>query len=211
MSTTTLSDPNEAKRVLEALGGTEDAKDSEQFIFTYPVDDILRMVQVTGMIPDTYAHQFYPTPPEIAEAVATAANVGPNHTVLEPSAGQGHLADMLPANQVTCVEVASLHCHILRTKGYADVIKADFLDWSPGRRFDRILMNPPFTKGQWIRHLEHAATLLASGGILVAVLPASASSKRDLLQGYTCTFSEPIPFPGTSIEVTIMTATRGMG
>lgn len=189
--------------VLVALGGAQ--RRDGAFAFDYPIASVIREVAASGMLPDQRAHQFYPTPRALAERAVELAEIEPGHTVLEPSAGQGAIGDLLPA-WATLVEVAELHCEILRAKG-RDPICADFLRWSPGRRFDRIVMNPPFDRGRWQLHLDHAATLLAAGGRIVAVLPAGARSCNSL-PGWSCTWSDPEPFPGTSIEVVVLVARR---
>lgn len=194
----------EACDVLASLGGIEVGS---QFLFTYDFHDVLSEVCFSGVIPDQRVHQFYPTPRPIAAHVVEAAAIEDHMTVLEPSAGQGNIADLLPKDRTTLVEVAPLNCRVLKAKGYPNIVQEDFLKWHPGRRFDRIVMNPPFTKQQWRRHLEHASDLLAAEGRIVAVLPVGAS-KRDVLPGWSCSWSDPMPFPGTSIEVTILVAER---
>jgi hypothetical protein len=196
----------EACAVLEALGGSPHSS-GLGFEFDYPAWPVIQEVAASGVIPDQKAHQFYPTPPDLARRVVEAADIQDGHSVLEPSAGQGALAKYLPEHAML-VEVSRLHCFALLQRGFKDILAADFLTWSPGRRFDRIVMNPPFAHGQWVRHLDHASDLLASGGRLVAVLPAGARSRKDLLPGFTCTWSEPEPFPGTSIEVVMLVAER---
>lgn len=199
----------EACDVLQMLGG--DPRPHGDFVFDYAAGPVIREVAISGMIPDQRSHQFYPTPTQLAARAVAAAQIQPHHSILEPSAGHGALASMLPAGMTgntTLVEVAALFCEVLKAKGLGTVIKADFLRWSPGRRFDRVLMNPPFTGNAWRMHLEHAASLVAGGGRLVAVLPSGARS-RDLLPGWACTWSDPEPFPGTSIEVVLLVADHG--
>lgn len=210
---------DEAKTVLESLGGVATAAGALCFSFDYDAEPIIRDVAVSGVIPDQKAHQYYPTPTGLAQRVVDLAEIGDDHTVLEPSAGQGALATHLRAQDqwrqgwvshpgATLVEASELHCRILRQKGFETVICRDFLSWAPGRRFDRVVMNPPFAGGRWHRHVEHAAELLAEGGRLVAILPSGAVGRKDLLSGFTCTWGDPEPFPGTSIEVVILVAER---
>lgn len=44
----------------------------------------------------------------------------------------------------------------------------------PLPKFDKIIMNPPFSGGQDIKHLLHAWTMLKHGGVLVAIVSDSA-------------------------------------
>ena len=48
--------------------------------------------------------------------------------------------------------------------------RADWLDPDTAR-YDRIVMNPPYSSGQWIRNLLVAWERLAPGGRLVALVP----------------------------------------
>ncbi|WP_141679674.1 methyltransferase, partial [Klebsiella pneumoniae] len=45
----------------------------------------------------------------------------------------------------------------------------DFLEYHPDRRYTRIIMNPPFHRGDDIRHIRRALTLLEPGGILTGI------------------------------------------
>ena len=70
-------------------------------------------------------------------------------------------------------------------------------------------MNPPFAGGRARAHLEAAASLLAAGGRLVAILPASLRGRDDLLQGMEHRWSQVFEdrFPGTSVRVAVLVAT----
>jgi hypothetical protein len=192
-----------AEQVLVALGGTPV---KHYWQFAYHPGQVLADVVASGCIPDQQAHQFYPTPERVAAAAVELAAIGPEHSVLEPSAGQGGLADLLPKDRTTCVEIAPLHCAILAAKGYT-VEEADFLAWAEHepRRFDRVVMNPPFSEGRAKLHTEAAAGLLSPAGVLVAVLPASFRGKDFLCGGATewlTVFNNE--FSGTSVDVVLM-------
>lgn len=198
---------DEAVRVVEALGGTVNEQGWCQF--DYQADEVLQELHITGCIPDRVAHQYYPTPDKLARLAAEAADIGPDHHVLEPSAGQGHLAKFLPLERTTCVEIAPLHCAILKARGY-QAVEADFLAWSrAGCRFDRIVMNPPFSEGRAQLHVEAAASMLGPEGKLVAILPASMRG-RLRLAGLDLQWSGVFEreFAGTSANVAILTAQR---
>lgn len=196
----------EARRVLESLGATR--VDDERYDFPYNPREVLLEVVASGCLPDRVAHQYYPTPTSLAQRAVDLAEIGPDHSVLEPSAGQGAIADLLPRACTVCVEVSRLHYLVLEAKGH-DVVRTDFLSWKGGP-FDRIVMNPPFSEGRWLAHVEHAADLLTNDGRLVAILPASARNRKGLLPGWDLTWSEDIAneFEGTSTVVVILVAER---
>ena len=114
----------------------------------------------------------------------------------------------MPKTVTTCVEISPLHCKVLEAKGL-NVVKADFLKWSSAYQFDRIVMNPPFSEGRWQAHLEHAASMLAADGRLVAILPSGARN-RDALPGWTLEWSRVFDneFAGASVSVVILSAQR---
>lgn len=176
--------------------------------FDYDPMPVLGQIIASGCIPDQKSHQFYPTPPGLAAILVAAADIGDGDTCLEPSAGTGAIADLLPKDMTTCVEVSVLHAAVLAQKGHA-VHCGDFLGFARccQTRFSRIVMNPPFSRGRWQAHVEAAAGLLAPGGRLVALLPESARRNLDL-PGLTMTWSGPYEnqFAGTSVSVVMLAA-----
>lgn len=96
-----------------------------------------------------------------------------------------------------------LHCRVLEAKGH-NVIEADFLQWSQmtPQRFDVVVMNPPYSEGRAVAHLNAAAALVKDGGRLAVILPAG-SDRKDLLPGWDCNWSAPIEgmFAGTGVRV----------
>lgn len=196
----------EVRDVIQGIGGVPQSE-ADCWSFSYAPGEVITSIVVSGCVPDHVAHQYYPTPGFLAARVIAAAEIGDQHECFEPSAGQGALADLMPLDRTICVEVSALHCQILRAKKHR-VAKADFLKWKPRKRFDRCVMNPPFSEGRWVRHLKHAASLMKQDGRLVAVLPTSARRRQELLEGWTLSWSEDIEFPGTSMTVAVLTATR---
>lgn len=191
----------EAGQVLEAIGGVWIGKNEYQF--DYDPGSVLAEIIRSGCIPEERSHQFYPTPPDLAQEVVELAGIEPHHACLEPSAGNGGLADFMPKTQTTCVEINELRCKVLEAKGYRWLM-GDFLTMGMMETYDRIIMNPPFSGGRAKAHVIEASRLLNPGGRLVAILPASA---KDLeLPGLTLKWSEPRSFPGTSISVVILEA-----
>lgn len=195
----------EACRVLESIGGTR--KDNH-YEFDYSYREVLHEILTSGCIPDVKSHQFYPTPAALAHRVIELAEIRPEHSCLEPSAGQGGLADLMPKDRTACVEVSATHCKVLEAKGHR-VWPGDFLvmEHTP---FDRVVMNPPFSDGRWQAHLQHAADMVTPGGRLVAILPSTAK-RSTVLPGFDLEWVGPLSnqFPGVSVEVVILVANRG--
>lgn len=200
---------DEAERILVSIGGVKTSENVWQFDY-YPNDVVGEIVR-TGCLPDVKAHQYYPTPANVAEAAIELAMDGatPGMNWLEPSAGQGGLADLMPKDDTACIEISELHCKVLEAKGHT-VTQGDFLQFSPQcKPYDRIVMNPPYSEGRWQEHTKHAASMVRPGGRLVAILPSSAKGK-DLLPGFFCEWSRLYEneFSGTSVSVVILTAVR---
>ncbi len=175
--------------------------------FDYDARDVLDDIKITARYPDFKSHQYYPTNETLADKAVMMAGVLDGHKCLEPSAGQGGIAKFLPVDSTTCIEVSRVHCDILEAKGF-NVECADFLEYAmkTNERFDRIVMNPPFSEGRAKLHLEAAYGLLKSGGRLVAILPSSFEGKQ-LVDGGSMVFSQIYAneFEGTSVNVVIVT------
>lgn len=119
---------------------------------------------------------FFPTPAGQADEMVAAADIQPEMTVLEPSAGMGHIADRIREAGVDpdVVEISGDRRELLEAKGY-NLIGSDFLDVTladtpDGAGYDRILMNPPFSDRRDAQHVQHAFSLLKPGGRLVAIV-----------------------------------------
>lgn len=193
-------------QVLQAIGGAEVS--GGVFAFDYDASEVIGELLVLGAIPDRQSYQYYPTPRWLAEQMVELAEIGEQDRCLEPSAGQGAIAGLMPAGRTVCVEASPLHCRVLTSRGL-DVCQADFLRWGETRQFDVICMNPPFSEGRAKAHLEHAAKLLAPGGRLVAVLPASLAGKN-LLPGLSTSYSSVYDgaFCHASVSVVVLTARK---
>lgn len=199
----TYKEPPSAQTVaiMERLGGASAEKGIWEF--GYRILPVIKELSRTGRIPEQKSHQFYPTPQALAEIAVAMAEIEPHHACLEPSAGQGGLADLMPKS-TTCVEVSALHCAVLKAKGY-QVEQADFIQWKPRSAFDRIVMNPPFSSGRAVEHVQHAAELIAMDGIIVAIMPASNKGKI-IVEGMSHEWSQVYEneFKDASVSVVIL-------
>lgn len=203
-----------AASVLEYIGGVliraGEQKNINIWEFDYDPSRILGEIIASGCVPDQKSHQYYPTPESLAKRAVTDADIQPNDKCLEPSAGTGNIAELMPTDQTCCVEISALHCRVLEAKGLT-VEQADFIAWAEitHKRFDKVVMNPPFSEGRAKAHVEAAANLITPGGRLVAILPSGMKNK-DILPGWSCEWSELIDneFEGTSISVVLLVAQK---
>lgn len=109
---------------------------------------------------------FFPTPKPVVDKMLDAADITDGMDILEPSAGKGNIADAIGKPDV--IEIVPTLREILDAKGH-NLVASDFLEYK-GKQYDRIIMNPPFEKGQDIDHVRHAYELLKPGGRIVAIM-----------------------------------------
>lgn len=196
-----------AKNALNYIGGVFE---NTCWQFEYDARPVLDEIRRVGAIPERKSHQYYPTPEHIARDAVEWADIGPEDYVLEPSAGQGHIAKFITQGMLSCIEISEMHCGILNTVlKNANVICQDFLMWDEIHIFNRIVMNPPFSDGRATDHVKHAATLLADNGVLVAILPASFKNKT-IVDGMSHEWSDVYEneFQGCSVNVVILRISR---
>lgn len=122
------------------------------------------------------------SPAPVVERILDAAGDLSGLAVLEPSAGAGNIAcaaDQAGADVVDCVELVPQLAEKITRAGYARKVTAgDFLAIEPSPEYDRVLMNPPFRRGQDIEHVRHALKFVRPGGLLVAVMPSGPRSRK---------------------------------
>jgi 16S rRNA G966 N2-methylase RsmD len=112
--------------------------------------------------------EFFPTPPLVVERMLEIAQLKPGMRVLEPSAGNGAIAESI--SQVGCspdvIETNSTLREILRLKNL-NLVGSDFLEFQPTILYDAVLLNPPFSEE--ISHIQKAYQCRHKDGILVSV------------------------------------------
>jgi predicted RNA methylase len=113
---------------------------------------------------------FFPTPKPLATRMAELAGVKPGMRVLEPSAGNGHLADAAKQSgaDVDVIEISSELRNVLEAKGH-NVVEHDFNNYKPTVKYDAVIMNPPFSNNQDADHIQKAFEMVKPGGRLVAI------------------------------------------
>lgn len=174
------------KAIVAAGGKWKGGKISAHVFENDPREKLGLMLETGVAVDEKKKYQAFFTPPDLAAQVAEMADVE-GQTVLEPSAGYGSLADAClaaGADRVECVELHPENAAKLRVKEY-QTTEGDFLAQSP-KPYSRIVMNPPFTKDQDIKHVSHALRFLAPGGVLVAIMADSPNRPKfaAMLKGY---------------------------
>lgn len=131
--------------------------------------------------------ELYPTPNEIACKMVALVDLNRVRTILEPSAGYGNLAtavvraydihhyrgfserecDPFLSDVIDLVEIDEKCRAYLKSKN-ANVVAKDFLKLQTFKRYDLIIMNPPFSDG--VKHLLKAIEMQKYGGQIVCLL-----------------------------------------
>ena len=145
---------------------------------------------------------FYPTPEALAARMVDMIDTSRVHFVLEPSAGKGDLVDKLKSKmrydgysnitgnhgsdvEIDCIEQDGNLQNLLKGAGKR-LIFDDFLKFETFKKYDLILMNPPFSEGD--KHLMKALEMMKNGGQVVCLLNAEtlknpySNIRRELTQ-----------------------------
>lgn len=128
---------------------------------------------------------FYPTPQNIIDKMFCDLDFSMIRSVLEPSAGNGNIVEVLKKKQenhnkywgnkqysfdIDCIEADQNLQHILKGKDFR-VVYNDFLTYNTMKEYDLIVMNPPFSNG--CKHLLKALEMQKrNGGAVVCLLNA---------------------------------------
>ena len=122
---------------------------------------------------------FFPTPKKVVSEMLDYADIQEGMSVLEPSAGNGNIADAIKEQGIKpdVIEISNPLREVLSAKGY-NLVGDDFMAFS-GQKYDRIVMNPPFGTSTDIDHVLHAYDLLKQDGKLVAVMSESTFFRND--------------------------------
>ncbi|MFL4346476.1 methyltransferase, partial [Escherichia coli] len=101
--------------------------------------------------------QLFVTPAPVCDRLVTLAEISNRDHILEPSAGTGAILrairDTAPEAMCDAVEINSGLVRYLRENFNGVRVQCgDFMEWQPVQYYSRIIMNPPFSHGQDIRH-----------------------------------------------------------
>jgi 16S rRNA A1518/A1519 N6-dimethyltransferase RsmA/KsgA/DIM1 with predicted DNA glycosylase/AP lyase activity len=114
------------------------------------------------------------TPSWLAADMAALADITIHDRVLEPSAGIGAIVEALEvhARYITAIELnKKMFADLIDSHPSVECLNTNFLCQKFDNLFDRVVMNPPHRN--CVTHVSHAASQLAEGGRLVALLHAA--------------------------------------
>lgn len=140
--------------------------------------------------------EFYPTPRTLLEKICEGVDWKHIQTVLEPSAGKGDIVDFVTEAadryphynrylDIDCIEKDSTLQNTLRGKELR-VVHDDFLTYKTYKKYDLIIMNPPFSQGS--AHLLKALDMQKDGGSILCILNAETiknpytNERKELVQ-----------------------------
>jgi len=175
----------DVNKALESIGGKWNRK-AKAHVFEIDPSDVLDEIINTGEYTDAKKeYQFFETPEWLAKKMvelSTAAEM--SGMMLEPSAGKGAIAKYFPKNNIVLIELNNTNIEYLE-KVFGDkaaaIYNSDFLLFNFIKDFQYIIMNPPFSKQQDVKHILHAWELLADGGTLVSVVSESPFFRENAL------------------------------
>ena len=174
MGLTTDDQLRSALRELETVSSTEGVKTPKQ----RKLDDMRYKIKQAARS----FNDFFPTPEDVVNRVLELADIRPGMKTLEPNAGMGHIARKLQTaagkDNVDLVEMSGQLVDYLKASGH-NVKQSDFLKFGEKGTYDRIVMNPPFSKDQDIDHVMHAYELLKPGGKMTAIMSNMAGLRTN--------------------------------
>lgn len=169
-------------KVLKLMGGKWNRK-LRCHVFDHDISEEFESVLLTGEVSNHKKDfQFFPTPKPLAEYLCDLAEINSESIVLEPSCGKGNIADAVwkrSPNTLIGIDLDTTLADSLKDKPYKITLGVNFLAYDPESKFNRIVMNPPFSKHQDIDHIYKAYQVLVPGGIMVSVVCENAFWNSD--------------------------------
>ncbi len=143
---------------------------------------------------------FYPTPYSLINKMLSGIDFKEINSVLEPSAGSGSIVERVIEKlkyshssyynketkwDIDCIEQNQNLQYVLQGKNYR-VVHDDYLSYNSFKKYDLIVMNPPFESGD--KHLLKAIEMQQNGGKIVCLLNAEtlknpySNTRKDLIR-----------------------------
>lgn len=171
--------------VIEAAGGKWDKKRALHTFDQDPREKLGLALSTGRIVSKKHDLQAFYTPADVATKLVTMAGVKRGSVVLEPSAGAGAIVSAcihagVRAPDITAIDIDTDAIDTLVSLGVRALARdfLEYLDPAAVCSFDAVVMNPPFTRGQDVRHVTHALRFPSIGGTLVAAMPAGWETRR---------------------------------
>ncbi|WP_330479919.1 methyltransferase (plasmid) [Streptomyces platensis] len=218
----------QVNEVLEAVGG-QWTKAAGAHLFRIDAAEAIAPVLAAGQVVTLREKrndaQYFPTPAAVVTRLVELADLRAGVEVLEPSAGSGAIATAVASRGavVDCFERDPGYAAELAQAGAARSVQvADFLAVVPQKIYNRVVMNPPFTRQADVEHVTHALQFLKPGGLLVAVMSdgvtfqkGPAGQFRDLVEQHRGTVEHlkagAFAESGTGVKTVIVTVPADRG
>ena len=167
----------EAKKWIEEAGGSWQGGKVQGFIFPFNPERVFSILNEGKRCNLAQDFQFFETPSDVADwLVMLAGGIHEHDKVLEPSAGRGALVRAIhrssPDVVVDCYEMMPENKELLLRLGGINIIGDDFTKSTIGKKYTKIIANPPFSGNQDIRHVRMMYDMLEQGGTLASITSA---------------------------------------
>lgn len=175
-------------KVLEAAGGKWNRKAQAHIFETEAAERIEQIILTGDVVVPKDDFEFFPTPDDVVQSMIDLAEIEEGMMVLEPSAGKGSLA--LAAQEAASNITVDMYELMPGNNAYLRQLDnpmmrigdpVDFLAVKPTPIYDRIIMNPPFSRQADIKHVSHALKFLKPNGRLVSVMASSVTFRSNKL------------------------------
>jgi 16S rRNA G966 N2-methylase RsmD len=178
----------ELKKLFQNIGVIWNKKDKTHYLENGAQETIDFILNGGQIIDKKKTLQAFYTPASLAARAVELAEVS-GMTVLEPSCGEGALVKecfaqgansifAIDINDAVGFDLALITNWCVENERQLIYQITDFLTYPPDKVFDRIVMNPPYDKNTWVKHLQYAWNFLESGGRLVAICPNNDQNKQ---------------------------------
>lgn len=182
------SDFPQVKRAIEGIGGTWTTRE-QAYVFTASPDALYQRICRGEAINLERSYrkktQFFWTGRPVLDVIEQYIFIPRDARVLEPSAGRGAIAsyfrDLYPNYtwQLDCCELDQENRQHLEEQGF-NLVGSDFLEMPrPERGYHVIIANPPFSKGQDVRHFNRMYQMLAPGGRMAVIMSTGWRTSAD--------------------------------
>lgn len=166
----------EVAKSLELIGGKWKGGKVYGFVFENNPTELLEQISKGESRNLKKEFQFFATPEKLADDLVSLASLQPDDSILEPSAGQGAIIKAINKVCVSipdCFELMETNVTILNKSGLKFNLIGDDFFKHKGKKYSKIIANPPFSKNQDIDHLKEMYNCLSDGGRLVCITSES--------------------------------------